>query len=82
MNPRIRFSKGGKPDSSVKVLVGLLLLPSDMIISVTRQLFIFAEKQKDKLFWDGNVGHVQISHKPAKTRYVGIRVIMKQSNAG
>lgn len=50
---------------------------SDMRISVTRQLFTFAEKQKDKLFWDGNVGHVKIRHKPAKTRYVGMAVIMK-----
>lgn len=37
-----------------KALLGLLLLPSDVIISVTRQLFIFAGKQKDRLFWDEN----------------------------
>lgn len=34
----------------------------------------FTGKQEDKLFWDENVGHIKISHKPAKTRYAQVRI--------
>lgn len=36
--------------------------------------------EKDKLFWEESVGHIKISHKPAKARYAQVRiaVIIKQ----